>query len=142
MWELDHKEGWAPKNWCFQIVVLEKTLKSPLGSKECKPVNPKRNQPWIFIGRTNAEAEGPIVWPPDAKSQLTGKDLDAGKGQRAGEEGSNRGWDGWMASPTHSTWGWPNSGSLACCSAWGCKESDMTERLKLKKICTEVPILC
>ena len=133
MWELDHKEGWAAKNWCFQIVVLEKTLESPLDSKECKPVNPKGNQSWIFIGRTNAEAEGPVVWPPDLKSQLIGKDLDAGKEQRAGGEGSNRGWDGWMASPTHSIWGWTNSGSLACCCPWGCKESDMTEQLKIKE---------
>ena len=133
MFELDHKEGLAAKNWCFQIVVLEKILESPLDSKECKPINPKGNQPWIFIGRTNAEAEGPIVWPPDVKSQLIGKDLDAGKGQRAGGEGSNRGWDGWMASPTHSIWGWTNSGSLACCCPWCCKESDMTEQLKIKE---------
>ena len=76
MWELDHKEGWALKNWCFWTVVLEKTLESPLDSK-IKPVNPKGNQPWIFIGRTDAEA--PIIWPPDAKSRLTGKDPDAGK---------------------------------------------------------------
>ena len=74
MWELDHKEGWAPKNWCFQTVVLEKTLESPLDSKEIKPVNPKGNQPWIFIGRTDAEAKAPILWPPDVNSQLTGKD--------------------------------------------------------------------
>ena len=76
MWELDHKEGWVPKNWCFQPVVLEKTLESPLDSK-VKPVNLKGNEPWIFIGRTDAEA--PILWPPDAKSWLTGKDPDAGK---------------------------------------------------------------
>ena len=72
------KEGWAPKNWCFWNVVVEKTLESPLGYK-IKPVNPKKNQPWILIGRTNAEAEAPILWPPDAKSQLIGKDPDAGK---------------------------------------------------------------
>ena len=77
MWELDLKEGWAPKNWCFQTVVLEKTLESPLDSKEIKSVNPKGNQPWIFIGRTDAEA--PILWPPDSKSRLIGKDPDAKK---------------------------------------------------------------
>ena len=70
IWELDHKEGWEPKNWCFLIVVLEKTLESPLDSKEIKQVNPKENQPWIFIGRTDAEAEAPILWPPDMESQL------------------------------------------------------------------------
>ena len=74
MWELDHKEGWAPKNWCFQSVVLEKTLASPLDSKEIKPVNPKENQSWMFIGRTDAEAKAPILWPPDVNSELTGKD--------------------------------------------------------------------
>ena len=77
MWELDHKEGQAPKNWCFLILVLEKILESPLGSKEIKPVNPKGNQSWIFIGRTDAEA--PILWPPDVKSWLIVKDPDVGK---------------------------------------------------------------
>ena len=75
----NHREGWVPKNWCFWFVALEKTLESPLDSKEIKPVNPKRNQPWIFIGRTDAEAEAPILWLPDAKSQLIWKDPDAGK---------------------------------------------------------------
>ena len=79
MWELDHKEGWAPKNRCFWTVVLEKMLESPLDCKEIQPVNPKGNQPWIFIGRTDAEAEVPIFWPPDVKSQLIGKDPDSGK---------------------------------------------------------------
>ena len=79
MWELDYKESWVPKNWCFRTVVLEKTLESPLDCKEIKPVNPKQNQPKIFIGRTDAEAETPILWPSDAKSQLIGKDPDAGK---------------------------------------------------------------
>ena len=77
--ELDHNEGWALKNWCFRTVVLETTLESPLDSKEIKPVNPKGNQPWIFIGGTDADAEAPIVWPPDAKSQLIGKDPTLGK---------------------------------------------------------------
>ena len=79
MWELDHQEGWAPKNWCFQIGVLKKTFESPLDSKEIKPVNPKGNQQWILIGRIDAEAEDLILWLPDAKSQLTGKNSDAGK---------------------------------------------------------------
>ena len=79
MWEWGHKESWPPKNWCFWIVVLEKTLESPLDSKEIKLVSPKGNQSWIFIGSTDAEAEVPILWPPDVKSQLIGKDLDVGK---------------------------------------------------------------
>ena len=79
MWELDHKEGQVPKNWCFQTEVLEKTLESPLDSKEMKPVNSKENQPSIFIGRTDAEAETPVLWPPDVKSWLIWKDSDAGK---------------------------------------------------------------
>ena len=79
MWELDGNKGWALKNRCLWIVVLEKTLESPLDRKEIKPINPKGNQPWIFIRNTNAKAEAPTLWPPDAKSQLTGKDPDAGK---------------------------------------------------------------
>ena len=85
MWELDCKEGWALKNWCLQIV-LEKTLESPLDSKEVKPVNPKGNKPWTFIGRTDAEAEASILWPPDAKSHFFGKDPDAGKDWRQNEK--------------------------------------------------------
>ena len=80
MWELDHKEGWAQKNWCFWTVVLEKTLKSPLDCKEIQPVHPKGDQSWVFIGRTDAEAETPILRPLDAKNQLIGKDPDSGKG--------------------------------------------------------------
>ena len=95
LWELDHKEGWAPKDWCFQNVVLEKTLKSPLDCKVIKPVNPKGNQPWIFIGRFDAEAEAPILWPPEyAKSWLIGKDPDAGKIKAEGEEGNRGSLDG------------------------------------------------
>ena len=82
MWELDHKEGWASKNWCFWTVVFEKTLESPLDFKEIKPVNPKGNQPWIFIGRTDAEAEAPILQPPDMKTWLIRKDPDAGRDWR------------------------------------------------------------
>ena len=87
MWELDHKEDWTLKNWCFWIVVLEKILESPLDCKEIKPVNPKGNQPWIFIGRTDAETEAPILWLPDAKSQLIGKDPDAEKAWGQEEKG-------------------------------------------------------
>ena len=91
MEELDHKKVWAPKNWCFQIVVLEKTLESPLDRKEIKPVNPKGNQSWLFIGRTYAEVEAPILGPSDAKRQLTGKDSDAGKDWGQKEKGETEG---------------------------------------------------
>ena len=87
MWELDHKEGWALNNWCFWTVVLEKTLGSPLDCTEIKPVNPKGNQFWIFLGRTDTEAVAPILWPPDAKNLLIGKDSDAGKDWRQEEKG-------------------------------------------------------
>ena len=106
MWELDHKEGWAPKNWCFQTVLLKKTLESPLDCKQIKPVNPKGNQSWIFIGRTDAEAEVPILWPPDPKSQLI---LLLGKIEGKRRRG-DRGWDSWMASSTQWTRIWANSG--------------------------------
>ena len=87
MWELHYRESWVPKNWCFWMVVLEKTLESPVDSKEIQPVHPKGNQSWIFIGRTDAEAETPILWPPDVKNWLTGKDPDAGKDWRWEEKG-------------------------------------------------------
>ena len=90
MWELDYKESWAPNNWCFWTMVLEKTLESPLDCKETIPVNPKGNQPWIFIGRIDAEAEAPILWPPDVKSWLIGKDPDAGKDWRQEEKERQR----------------------------------------------------
>ena len=90
MWELDHKEGWAPMNWCFWTVILEKTLESPLDFKEIKPVNPKGNQPWIFIWRTDAEA--PVLWPPVLEKTLMLERL------KVGREGCNRGWNGWMVS--------------------------------------------
>ena len=86
IWQLDQKEGWAPKNWCFWTVVLEKTLESPLDCKGIKPVNPKGNKCWIFTGKTDAEA--PILWPPEVKSRLTGKDPDAGKGWKQEEKGT------------------------------------------------------
>ena len=110
MWELDHKEGSVPKNRCFRTVLLEKTLESPLDCKESKPVNHKENQPWILIGRSDAEAEALIHWPPDMKSQLIWKDPDAGKRLRARREEGNRGWDDWMASLTQWMWVWANSG--------------------------------
>ena len=107
------KKSWALKNWCFWTVVLEKTLESPLDCKEIKPVSPKGNKFWIFIGRTDAEAEAPVIWPPDVKNWLSGKDPDAGglnaERVKAGGEGDNRGWDGWMASPTQWTWVWASS---------------------------------
>ena len=111
MWELNDKESWVPKNWCFWTVVLEKTLESPLDCKEIQPVHPKGNQSWIFIGRTDAEAETPVLWPPDEKNWLIWKDPDAGERVKAGAEGDDRGWDGWMASPTQWTWVWVNSRS-------------------------------
>ena len=90
MWELDHKEGWVPKNWCFQIVVLEKTFWSPVDIKEIKLVGLRGNQPRILIGRTDAEAEAPVLWPPDVKSWLTGRDPDAGKDWRQKEKRASR----------------------------------------------------
>ena len=100
MWEMDHKEGWAPKNWCFQIVVMEKTLESSLDCKEIKPVSPKRNQSWIFIGRADAEAVAPILWWPDLKSWLTGKDPGAEKDWGQEEKGMTEdemvGWHHWL----------------------------------------------
>ena len=131
-YELDHKQGWALKNWCFQTIVLEKTLESPLDSKEIKPVHPKGNQSWIFIGGTDAKAEATILWPPHAKSGLIGKDPDAGKDWGHWGEGDDRGWAGWLTSPTQWAWVWATpgdgegQGSLTCCSPWGHKESDMT----------------
>ena len=96
--------SWVLKNWCFWTVVLEKTLESPLDCKEIQPVHSEGDQPWVFTGKTDAEAETPILWPPHVKSWLIGKDSDAG-------EGDDRGWGGWMASPTQWTWVWVNSGS-------------------------------
>ena len=100
MWDLGHKDHWDPKNWCLQTVVLEKTLKSPLDSKEIKPVNPKGNRPWLFIGRTDTEAEAPILWSPYAKSQHIRKDPDAGKDWRQEQKGMTEdkmvGWHHWL----------------------------------------------
>ena len=137
MWELDHKEGWALKNWCFWTVVPVKTLESPLNSKEMKPVNPKGNQPWIFIGRTDAEghsaeAEAPMLWPPDARHRLIWKDPDAGKDWGQDEEGTTEdemvGWHNRLnGHEFEQTQGdGEGQGSLACCISWGRKESDTT----------------
>ena len=134
IWELDCKESWAPKNWCFWTVVLEKTLESPLDCKGIQIVHPKGHQSWIFIGRTEAESETPILWPPDVKNCLIWKDPDPGKDWRQEEKGMT-GWDGWMASLTRWTWMsklrefGDGQGSLVCCSPWGHKESDRTEWL-------------
>ena len=132
MWELDHKEDWAPKNWCFSTVVLEKTLESPLDSKQIKPVNPKGYQPWIFIGRTDTEAEATILWPPDMKSWLIVKDSDAGKDWRQEEKGTTEdemvGWHHWLNGHEFElTLGDDEGqGSLVHCSPWGWKELDLT----------------
>ena len=137
MSELDHKEGWALKNWCFQTVVLEKTLESPLDSKEIKLVNPRGNQPWIFIGRTDAEAS--ILWPPDAKSQLIGKDLEARKewgpeGKEVTENEMVR-CHHWLSRHEFEQTLGDSEGqrSLACCHPWGCREPQMTEWLNSNK---------
>ena len=113
MWELDYKESWVLKNWCFWNVVL-KTLESPLDFMESQQVHPKGDQSWVFVGRTDVEVETPILWPPDAKSWLIWKDKWGywyWERLRAGGEGDDRGWDGWMASPTQWTWVLVDSGS-------------------------------
>ena len=135
MWELDYKKSWAPKNWHFWTVVLKKTLQSPLDSKEIKSVNPKGSQLWIFIGRIDAEAEAPIVWPPDVKNWLIWKDPDTEKDWRQEEKGMTEdemvGWchrlDGYEFEQAPGVG--DGQGGLACCSPWGHKESDMTEWL-------------
>ena len=134
MWELDHKEGWALKNWCFLTVVLEKTIESPLDCKEMKPVNPKGNQPWIFIGGTDAEAEALIFWPPDTKSWLIGKDPGARKDWRQEEKGMTEdemvGWHHWVNGHEfeQTLEDGEEQGNLVCCYP-ACKQSDTTEQL-------------
>ena len=135
MWELDYKESWAPKNWCSWIVVLEKSLESPLDCKEIQPVHPKGDQSWVFIGRTDSEAETPILCPHHVKSWLIGKDPDAGRDWGQEEKGTAEdemaGWhhqlDGHESEWTPGVG--DGQGGLACCDSWGRKESDMTERL-------------
>ena len=137
MWELDHKESWVLKNWCFWTVVLEKTRESPLDWKEIKPVNPEGNQSWIFFERINAET--PIHWPPDSKNWFIRKDPDAGKDWRQKEKGMMEDIFGWHHQRDgHEFEQAPavgcGQGSLACCSPWGHKESDMTEWLRWNEL--------
>ena len=135
MWELDYKESWVLKNWFFWTVVLEKTLASPLDCKGIQPVHPKGNQSWVFIGRTDAEAETPILWPPDIKSWLIWKDPDSGKDWGHEEKGTTEDeMVGWHHQLNGHGFGWAlgggeGQGGLACCGSWGCKELDTTERL-------------
>ena len=134
IWELDHKESWGLKNWCFWIVVLEKTLESPLDSKEIQPVHPKGNQSWIFIGRIDAEAETPILWPPDAKNWFIWKEPDAGKDWWQEEKGMTEdemvGWHHWLdGHEIEQALGvGDEQGSLTSCSPQSHKESDTTEQ--------------
>ena len=128
MWELVHKESWALKNWCFQIVVMEKTLESPLDSKEIKPVNTKGDPSWIFIGRTDAGAETPILWPPDEKSWHLKRPW-CWERLKAGGKGDERGWDGWMTSSTQWTCVWLNSGSW-----WWTGRPDMLQSMWSQRV--------
>ena len=134
MWELDYKESWAPKNWWFWTVVLEKTLESPLDCKEIQPVHLKGDQSWVFIGRTDVEAEIPILWPPDAESWLIQKDPYARKdwGQEKGTTEDEM--VGWHVQHNGHGFGWAlgvgdGQGGLAYCGSWGRKELDTTEQL-------------
>ena len=135
MWKLDYKESWVPKNCCFWTVVLEKALESPLDCKEIQPVHPKQSKSWIFIERTDAEAEAPILWPPDAKNWLTGKDPDVGKDWRQEEKGMTEdesvGWPHWLDRHKfkQALGVGDGQGNLACCSTRGCKESGTTDQL-------------
>ena len=126
MWELDHKESWAPKNWCFWTLMLEKTFGDSLDWKVIKPVNPKGNQSWIFIGMTDAETETPTLWPSDAKNWLTGKDPDAGKDWGQEEMGMTAvvGWHHW-----YETWVWAGSGSW-----WWRGKPGMLQSMGLQRI--------
>ena len=127
MGELDHKKGWVPKNWWFCTVVLEKTLEGPLGGKEIKTVDPKGNQFWIFIGRTDAEAETPIFWPPDVKNWLIWKDPDAGKDRRQEEKGTAE--DKTVRWHHQWTWVWPSSGSW-----WWTEKPGMLQSMGLQRV--------
>ena len=133
--ELDYKESWAPKNWCFWTVVLEKTLESPLDGKEIQPVHPKGDQSWVFIGRTDVEAETLILWPMWCEELTHWKRPWCWARLKAVGEGDDRGWDGWMTSSTQWTWVWVDSGSWwwtgrpGCAAVHGVAESDTTEQL-------------
>ena len=148
MWELDCEEGRALKNWCFWTVVLEKILESPLDCKEVQPVHPKGDQSWVFIGRTDAEAETPVLCPPDAKSWLIWKDSDAEKDWGQEEKGTTEdemaGWHHWLDG-RESEWtpgDGDGQGVLACCDSWGHKESDTTERLDWTELNFDSVISC
>ena len=144
MWELDYKVSWAQKNWCFWTVVLEKTLESPLDCREIQPVHPKGDQSWVFIGRTDVEAETLILWSPDAKSWFIWKDPDAGKDWEQEEKGMTEDemvrrhhWlDGHMFRRTPGVG--DGQGGMACCGSWSHEESDMTERLNWTELITYV----
>ena len=148
MWELDHKENWVLKNWCFWTVVLEKTLQSPMDCKEIQPVNPKGNQPWIFIVRTDTEVEAQILWAPDAKNWLIGKDPDARKVWRQEEKGMTEdemiGLHHWLDGHEQALGFGDGQGSLVCCSPWGFKELDTTEQLNWTYglNCVPPPFIC
>ena len=150
MWELDHKEGWMPKNWCFWTVALEKTLKSlqeswslqetqasPLDGKEIQPVHPKWSLFWMFLGRTDVEAKAPILWPPDVKSWIIWKDPDAGKDWRQEEKGMTEdemlGWHHQLNGHEFEQVlvDGEKQGSLPCCSPWGCTEDEQEQLLEL-----------
>ena len=145
MWELDYKESWVLKNWCCWTVVLEKTLESPLDCKEIQPVHLKGNRSWIFIGRTDVEAETPILWPPDAKKWPIWKDPDAGKDWRREEKGTTEDeMVGWHHQLNGHGFGWTlgvgdGQGGLAYCSPRGRKESDTTEWLNWTEVKTKSP---
>ena len=130
--ELDCEESWAPKNWCFWTVVLEKTLESPLDCKEIQPVHSKGHQSWVFFGRTDAKAETSILWPPHVKSWLIGKDSDAWRDWEQEEKGTTEdkmaGWHHWLESEWTPGVG-DGQGGLGCCNSWGHKESDTTKQL-------------
>ena len=139
MWELAHKEGWASKNWYSQTAVLEKVLESPFDCKEIKPLNPKENKPWEFTGRTDAEAEVPILWPPDVKSWLIRKDSEAGKDWGQEEKGMTEdemvGWHHQLNGCEFEQMPGDDEGqgSLVCCGPWGRKELDTTWQLNNNK---------
>ena len=140
MWELDWEESWALKNWCFWTLVLEKTLESPLDCKEIQPVHSKGDRSWVFIGRTDAKAETPRLWPPHVKSWLIGKESDAGRDWGQEEKGTTEDeMAGWHHRLDGHEFGWTlgagdGQGGLVCCDSWGCKESDTTERLNWTEI--------
>ena len=135
MWELDYEESWAPKNWCFWTAVLEKTPERPLDCKEIQPVHPKGDQSWVFIGRTDVEAEAPIIWPPHVKSWLIGKDSEAGRDWGQEEKGTTEDeMAGWHHQLNRHEFGWTlgvgdGQGGLACYDSWSRKELDTIERL-------------